>query len=1109
MTYNFEFLKKEEKYNSFSLACIEAEKSLVVSYATTAILSRRALELAIKWVFSYDDDLVPPYQDKLATLMYDDGFKNVIDIKLLPMLKYIQKLGNKAVHSSAPITREQAVLSLRNLYEFIAWIDYCYSDEFHEIIFEASILGDCEEEKKTRAEIKDLYEKLGSKDRKLAEIIKENLALRKENTAKRERNKSTREFKVDEISEFKTRKTYIDVELELNGWTIGKDCLEEVEVRGMPNDTGIGYVDYVLYGEDGKPLAVVEAKKTSVNPKIGQVQASRYADCLEKEYKVRPIIFYTNGFEYYLWDDKSYPERIVSGIYTKEELAWLMYKRANRRSLNNPNINDKITNRPYQKMAINAVCESLDKGSRKALLVMATGSGKTRVAISIVDVLMEKEWLKNVLFLADRKALVKQAKKNFKEHLPDLSLCNLLDGKDNPESRMVFSTYPTMMNAIDDAKNNDQSKLFTSGHFDLIIIDESHRSIYKKYQAIFNYFDAILLGLTATPKNDIDKNTYEIFDLENNVPTYAYELGEAIQEGYLVPYYTIETKMKFIEKGIYYDELDEEEKEQFEDTFDDDVKAVGGEALNLFLFNDDTIDLVLQDLMGKGIKIEGGDKLGKTIIFARNKRHADFIIKCFDRLYPEHKGSFARAVYTDINYVESIMDNFSTKEKLPQIAVSVDMLDTGIDIPELVNLVFFKKVRSKSKFWQMIGRGTRLCENLHGVGMDKKEFIIFDYCTNFEFFRTNKNGKQAKAYKSLTENLFNIRAAIVKELQNMDYQAQEYINHREALVKKIIQEVKSIDETKFAARIKIQHLHKYSQNNTYTDLKDDDLRALEEHIASLIQVTDDDELAKRFDYLMYTIELAELKGIRAAKSKNRVVVTATALEDKGSIHQVKKQQELLAKIQTDEYWEEADIFEHETVRLALRDLIKFLDSQQTEIYYTNFADEILETKEAAGEYSVNDMQSYKKKVNRYLREHKDDIVVYKLRNNKEISKEDVKHLEKILWQKLGSKEDYRKEYGDEPLLKLVIKTVGLDPKAANEVFDKFLSDASLNYHQMEFVKLIVNFVIRNGIINKTVLTEHPFSKYGTVVNLFEGKIAVAKSLINAIDRINARGEVAR
>lgn len=1104
MCYNFEFLIKEEKYNSFTFACIEAEKSLVVSYASTAILTRRALELAVKWIFSYDQELEAPYQDNLATLIHDSKFKAIIDIELFPMIKYIQQLGNKAVHTSSPITREQAVLTLRNLFEFISWIDYSYSEKYEDISFDESVLGDNQKEKKTRDELKNLYEKLGDKDRKLEEIIKENEVLRRYNASRRVENKKNREFKVDQISEFETRKLFINLEIELNGWVIGSDCLEEVPVEGMPNQAGFGYIDYVLFGDRGKPLAIIEAKKTSINPRMGQIQAQRYADCLEKQYNFRPVIFYTNAFEYFLWDDLGYPERIVSGIYTKDELEWLHYKRNNKLPLKNLTINDEISNRHYQKMAITAVCDTFEKGNRKALLVMATGSGKTRTAISIVDVLVKRSWVKNILFLADRKALVKQAKRNFKTLLPELSLCNLLDNRDNPESRMVFSTYPTMMNAIDNLKNDQSSKLFTSGHFDLIIIDESHRSIYKKYQDIFNYFDAILLGLTATPKNDLDKNTYTIFELENNVPTYAYELGEAIDDGYLVPYHTIETKMKFLEEGIHYDELSDEDKEQFEETFEDDIKDISGDALNSFLFNENTIDTVIQELMSKGLKVEGGDKLGKTIIFAKNKKHADFIIKRFNILYPEYRGNFAKSIYTGINYVESTMDDFGVKSKLPQIAVSVDMLDTGIDIPEILNLVFFKKVRSKTKFWQMIGRGTRLCEDLYGIGLDKDGFRIFDYCGNFEFFRTNKNSKEDKVVKSLTENLFNIRIKIIKEIQSLDFQDDRYISYRNILTEAILREINNIDVGRFNSRMKLQYVHKFNQKVSFECLSDKDIRELEEHIAPLLPVFDDDEYSKRFDLLMYTIELNDLIGTSSSKSKNKVVITAEKLKSKGTIAKVKAHEGIIRKVQSNEFWANAEIFDYEEVRLALRDLIRYLDHDSGEIYYTNFSDEIIETEEHPGEYSINDMQSYRKKVNNYLAVHQHELGIYKLRNNKPLTESDIKYFEKLLWHELGSIEDYHTEFGNEPLLNFVSKIVGLDSQAANEVFSEFLTDESLNLNQMEFVKLVVNYIIKNGSLEKNVLKEHPFNKHGSIMYLFDGRLDVASKIIGVIDQLNNR-----
>ncbi len=1104
MCCNFDFLKKEVKYNEFTFACIEAEKGMRVSYSNTAILARRALELSVKWVFSYDDELTAPYRDNLASLIHDRTFKSIIDHDLFPMLKYIQKLGNKAVHTGTPVKKAEAMLALRNLFEFVLWIDYCYSDVYEELDFDESLVADSESEQQTKAELKALYEKLGEKDRKLEEIINENQQLRLINTEKRRNNTKTREFNVDELSEFKTRKMYIDLELELAGWIIGTNCLEEVKLKGMPSESGIGYADYVLFSDNGKPLAVVEAKKTSVNPRVGKIQAQRYADALEQQYGIRPVIFYTNGFDYYLWDDKAYPERVVSGIYTKEDLESLHYKRKYKKSLHNIAINADIAGRYYQKAAITAVCENMQKGSRKSLLVMATGTGKTRTAIAIVDVLMKNDWVKNILFLADRKALVKQAKKNFKLLLPELSLCNLLDSKDSPESRMVFSTYPTMMNAIDEVKTKDNEKIFSIGHFDLIIIDESHRSIYKKYQEIFNYFDANLLGLTATPKSDIDKNTYSVFDLEKNVPTYAYEFSEAVKDEYLVPYHSIETKLKFLEGGIHYDQLSEAEKEAFEDTFDDDIRDISSEDLNRFLFNKNTVDTVIEELMTKGLKLEGGDKLGKTIIFAKNKRHAEFIVDRFNALYPEYHGNFAKAIYTGISHIESTMEDFEVKTKLPQIAVSVDMLDTGIDIPEILNLVFFKKVRSKTKFWQMIGRGTRLCEDLYGTGQHKQNFRIFDYCGNFDFFRANKYGIEAKIVKSLTERLFNIRVAIIKKLEHIDYQIDNYIEHRKLLVNDIVGEIKAIDETKFSARLNLKYLHKFNKTASFESLSEADIRELEEHIAPIVLPIADDELAKRFDYLIYALEYADLKRAPHARNQKKLVRTAEKLSEKGTISKVKAKQDIIASIQADEYFDTVDLFQYEIVRLALRDLIQFLDSNSNQIYYTDFEDEIISESKNDGEYEVNDMESYRKKVANYLREHEDDLAIYKLRNNKELTKSDIAYFEKVLWKKLGTKSDFEKEFGKQSLLSIVGKMVGLEPKAANELFSEFISDESLNSDQIDFVKLIVDYIIQNGSLDKNLLNEYPFTKKGSIVNLFDGKIDVVRKIISVIDGINSR-----
>lgn len=695
---NFGFLNENATYSSFASACIEAEKALVVSPATCAILSRRALELAVKWLFTYDSDLEAPYQDNLSSLIHDATFLSVIDQEMLPLLKYVTKLGNVAVHSNATINRGESVLSLRNLYQFISWIDYCYASDYVARSFDEQLLmeANSEQEQVRPQELQDLYDRLGSKDRKLTDMMKENEELRKQLTQRRVENTQEYDFEMDEINEYETRKRYIDLDLKLAGWTFRNNVQEEFKVQGMPNQQGTGYVDYVLFGENGKPLGLVEAKRTSVDGNIGKQQAKLYADCLEQRYGQRPVIYYTNGFQTHIWDDQQYPSRIVSGFASQDELQLLMNRRSIRKQLQEVLINNTIVNRTYQHEAVLAVCDALHKGQRNSLLVMATGSGKTRTASALVDVLSRHNWVKNVLFLADRTTLVRQAKNSFSQHLPEMTLCNLLDSKDNPETaRILFSTYPTMMNTIDEAKRKDGKKLFTVGHFDLIIIDESHRSIYKKYQAIFDYFDAILMGLTATPKDEVDKNTYDVFHLENGVPTYAYELEQAVKEGHLVDYRTLETTTKLLDDGIRYDELSKEEQEHYEDILLEDEEEephdIDSSAINEWLFNSDTIDRALQLIMDRGLKVEGGDKLGKTIVFAKNHRHAEAIVERFDVLYPALKGHFARVVDIKTKYVQSLIDDFSQWSKLPQIAVSVDMLDTGVDIPEVLNLVLFKK----------------------------------------------------------------------------------------------------------------------------------------------------------------------------------------------------------------------------------------------------------------------------------------------------------------------------------------------------------------------------------------------------------------------------------
>ena len=736
---NFDRFLPDPQFASFAPAAVAAEKILHIDLAACMLNCRRAMECGVKWMYSVDSALVKPFQDTLVNLMNTGEFRDIVGKDIWKRMDHIRRMGNAAAHSGKALTRAQAELCLENLYIFLDFVAYCYGSDYQEGQFDRSLL---EERPAAPAPV-------SIPDVDLEALIAENQALKAELTARREEQKPTYVPKPLDLSEYDTRKLYIDAMLLDAGWTQGQDWLDEVELHGMPNKSGKGFADYVLYGSDGRPLAVIEAKRTCVDVARGRHQARLYADILEKQYGRRPVVFLTNGFDTRI-DDGAYPERRVASIYSRRDLGKLFNLRAMRTSLTCVAVNKDVAGRWYQESAIKAVCDSFARSRRKALLVMATGSGKTRTVIALCDVLLRHGWVKNILFLADRNSLVTQAKRSFVNLLPSLSVTNLCEEKDNTAARCVFSTYQTMMNCIDSVKD-EEGKLFTCGHFDLVICDEAHRSIYNKYRDIFNYFDAPLVGLTATPKDEIDKNTYEVFELENGMPTYGYELSQAVTDGFLVDFMTVETRLKFLEEGIAYDELSDEDKEAYERTFEDENGAlpekISSSALNEWVFNEGTIREVLHILMTNGLKIDYGEKLGKTIIFAKNHRHAEKILEIFGGEYP-HLPGYAMVIDNQTAYAQDAIDRFSEPGKLPQIAISVDMLDTGIDVPQVLNLVFFKKVMSKAKFWQMIGRGTRLCPGLLD-GADKEKFYIFDFCGNFAFFRVNDKGRPASSQRAL------------------------------------------------------------------------------------------------------------------------------------------------------------------------------------------------------------------------------------------------------------------------------------------------------------------------------------------------------------------------
>lgn len=1104
---NFEFLKSQKQYSLFASAAIEAEKVYGSAPAMCAVGCRKALELAVKWVYAADNTMEMPYRDNLQSLIHEQSFRFAVDYNTWGKLPFIIKLGNLAVHTERSVQAADALNSLRGLFEFIQWVDYCYGSDYVERHFDEALIP-TEKVIVNTKKIKEQESLLGEKDAEIEALRKQVEALSAQYTAEKEQHRQERSFEAEDLSEFKTRKIYIDVDMKLMGWKftgVDADVQEEYPVEGMAGVIGqMGYCDYVLFGKDGRPLAVVEAKRTSKDPNIGRKQAVLYADCLERKFGRRPMMFTTNGFETYFWDDQTSPQRAVSGIFSKDDLQKLMYRRQERMDLMTVPISDKITDRYYQKEAIRAVCEQTQQGFRKHLLVMATGTGKTRTASSLTDVLSRGKWITNVLFLADRTALVKQAKDDFKNYLPDMSLCNLCSNKDDRAARIVFSTYPTMLNAIDSAKTESGIPMFTPAHFDLIIIDESHRSIFKKYRAIFEYFDALMVGLTATPKTDVDRNTYDFFEMEHGVPTYAYDFETAVYTDHvLVPYYNYEVKTKFLDEGITYDELSDEDKERYEEDFIEDGMMpdfIPSAKLNNFVFNETTVDIVLQDLMERGIHVDGGDRLGKTIIFAQNKRHAEFILERFNKLYPQYNGTFAQRVICDDTYAQTVIDDFKSPEKPPYIAVSVDMMDTGIDVPECINLVFFKKVRSKAKFWQMIGRGTRLCKELtcqdeiDGEYTDKRRFMIFDYCGNFEYFRTHKEGYEARETKSLSENIFGKRIRLAVALQENAFSEDSYQTWRKSLVSECHGQVCALNDELVSVRLRKQYVEKYKEIQVFSYISEGDKGELIAQLAPIVTMEDTDECAKRFDNFVYGLMIASIEQMPALKyAKKQLCDVAALLEKKVSIPQVKDKLDIIKEINTDSFWDANDVLLFEKVRQELRELIKFLDrGNGQKPIITHLNDPITAQQEGQALEAAYDFEDYRAKVNRYVNENGNTLAIYKLTHNIPLTSDDYNKLEQVLTSELGSKEDYAREFGDTPFGLLIRKIAKLDHEAAMQAFSSLINDENLNQRQIAFVLKIINHIELNGYMENTAdLMKPPFDKPVSFVKLFDAKTRAA------------------
>lgn len=1122
---NFDYLLQYKEFSAFSGLANEAEKQFNKSTMFCGISARKCVEQAVNWMYSVDDDLYLPYDDSIQVLVHDKSFVNIVPGNIQKDLQIVIKVGNQAVHSNTEVDKSRALLSLKALFNFTNWICFTYTDDYQPRKFDENLIPKNKVKiivKKNQEEIDKYRNELNEKEQSIAELKKQLADLQKALTSNKAKPKDDSKINYETIDEKTTRKLFIDEDLKKLGWQFdGVMVQEEYPVHNMGDKHSDGFVDYVLFGKDHKPLAVVEAKKTSKDPNIGKQQAKDYADCLEREFGQRPFIFYTNGFDCNFWDDLQASPRRVSMIFSQGDLQKLIDRRSLKKDLNSIQINKEITGRDYQMAAIKAVVKSADEGFRKFLLVMATGTGKTRTVISLTDVFARANYATNILFLTDRIQLVKQAYSNYKEHLKSMSLCNMLDYKsreNDKNARIVFSTYPTILNAIDTDKTEDGERLYTPAHFDLIIIDEAHRSIFKKYRAIFDYFDAYLVGLTATPREEVERSTFDFFELEHGNPTYNYTYEEAIKAGYLVDYFPVENSTTFIDKGIHYDDLSDEDKKACEDEYKEgDFEEAPPSDINKFVFNKDTVKKVIEELMENGIKTDAGDKLGKTIIFAYNKKHAQFIVDTFDELYPHLKGGFCARIVCDDSKVEQTIADFEKPEQNPFIAVSVDMLDTGVDVPEVVNLVFFKKVMSKIKFNQMIGRGTRLspelscCDGKNGIYEGKKYFYIFDWLRNFEFFRVNKDGVKGSESVSLTESVFNRRVELIRELQSAEFQTEEYEKFRKELVIAVCKQIRELDpKQRTDVHLERQYVLKFQNIDNFNNLSETDVEDLQKHVAKLVYMDEYDLYAKGFDNLVYGLEVLKTQGKSYSRQQAQIINDANKLlKEKANIEQVKSRIPLLSRIVDDSYYANATILNLEEMRIQIRELIKFLEETGKRIRYVDFIDTPLAVGEGTPVYSANNFEAYEKKINSYITEHLDDEAIIKLRNNVRLSQSDYDKLNDVFTKELGTCQQFEKISDGKPLGVFVRSIAKMNRQKVNELFADFISEFNLNIKQIEFVKVIIENIIEQGEINLERLGDGkpPFDRPGKFFSLFNTK--AQNRLIAIIRSVNDNARVAQ
>ena len=1097
---NFDYMKNAPDFEQLYIYCCEAEEFALCKPNISVTSARKAMEYVVKLLYGATiDDIRGKTVFEMAT---DYRFiQYVNDQILLNSIHYIRKMGNVAVHEGA-LNADEALKVLEELHFLVG-----------EICILMQVAPDYPEfEKPTLAAPAPKAEPAAQMIK--VEVAPELCAV----YAKKLRNTI---FNVAHgRDENENKRLFLQASLREAGWPMvnrantAMPASAAIECKLDSGDT----VDYVLCGRDNKPLAIVEYTSTVQNLIEGRTKGIDKANQLEKKYGYKPVVYYTNGYYIYCIDQLGYAPWRVFNFHSIEELELLKLRRTMRQDITDPEIDDAITNRDYQKNAIRSMCKAFSDMRRRSLLVMATGTGKTRVSISCVDVLMKAGWIKNVLFLADRTSLVRQAHKNFNKLLPNVTTSLYTGGSLNRDAnaRVIFSTYQTMINLV-----NDDTREFGIGRFDLIIIDEAHRSIFKKYGALFNYFDALMIGLTATPRCEENKSTYDTFQLEDGKPDFAYELEEAIKDEYLVGFSVQDKTTDKMRRGIRYDDLTEEEKASWEDGFieadEEEIDFTGAEIEGRYVgknvINLGTIDAMLGDLMKNGLKVDGADTLGKTIIFASSHVQAVKIVERFQKIYPHLGMDFCKLIDSHVEGNLTLIEQFEVRGGMPQIAVSVDMMDTGIDVPDVVNLVFFKQVRSKIKFLQMIGRGTRLSKDLYGPGMDKQGFLIFDYFDNFRFFSTTGTWSTVEGSGNSTNIVPQTvvmnkhRLGILINLQQEAALCEFDAAYRDELKAHFISETRGLNNDDIAVQYHMAYVNKYRTAELWDNLDERREAEIIEHILPLFPSEKAPVKVKSFDTLIYVLEKEiprlekEGKDIRKIRNGFRSVADELsyrmqALLKLKTIPAIVQKTELITAMIDGEY-----LFEHfsleraESVRKELRDLMAYLPNEKN--YVIINVDDWVEDKEDTAQ--PDNKKPYPQKAQEYLSESKLPALA-KLRNLDPLADEEKKELVNIFTSRLGTPAEFTAWSGGMELLPFLRQQLGIADEAIATKFGSFLNNQTLNPMQMSYCQQIIDYARKNGDITMTVLLkESPFCDMD-VTAIFGTSIVFIKQLINGLHK---------